>query len=133
MQLRKLYGGQLLVVPFHKLIDIIAIHLQYPDFGKRHNLVDYRLHRVLVWKWCEQEQQAFQTLKQRLVTPPVLRQVDPTKPFIIRTDASGYALGAVLLQGDDSPTLGATEEGRDSCLYGMPLLKNQFNFRNHFY
>ncbi|GBN95910.1 hypothetical protein AVEN_108689-1 [Araneus ventricosus] len=22
-------------------------------------------------------------------------------------------------------------EGRDSCLYGMPLLKNQFNFRNH--
>ncbi|GBM95898.1 Retrovirus-related Pol polyprotein from transposon 297, partial [Araneus ventricosus] len=48
----------------------------------------------------EQEQQAFQTLKQRLVTPPVLRQVDPTKPFIIRTDASGYALGAVLLQGD---------------------------------
>ncbi|GBM29529.1 Retrovirus-related Pol polyprotein from transposon 297, partial [Araneus ventricosus] len=48
----------------------------------------------------EQEQQIFQTLKQRLVTPPVLRQFDPTKPFIIRTDASGYALGAVLLQGD---------------------------------
>ncbi|GBM19385.1 Retrovirus-related Pol polyprotein from transposon 412 [Araneus ventricosus] len=54
----------------------------------------------IVWKWSEQEQQAFQTLKQRLVTPPVLRQVDPTKPFTIRTDASGYALGAVLLQGD---------------------------------
>ncbi|GBN87953.1 Retrovirus-related Pol polyprotein from transposon 17.6 [Araneus ventricosus] len=54
----------------------------------------------IVWKWSEQEQQAFQTLKQRMVTPPVLRQVDPTKPFIIRTDASGYALGAVLLQGD---------------------------------
>ncbi|GBL89308.1 Transposon Ty3-I Gag-Pol polyprotein [Araneus ventricosus] len=54
----------------------------------------------IVWKWSEQEQQAFQTLKQRLVTPPVLRQVDPTKPFIILTDTSGYALGAVLLQGD---------------------------------
>ncbi|GBM12757.1 Retrovirus-related Pol polyprotein from transposon 297 [Araneus ventricosus] len=54
----------------------------------------------IVWKWSEQEQQAFQTLKQRLVTPPVLRQVDITKPFIIRTDASGYALCAVLLQGD---------------------------------
>ncbi|GBL86708.1 hypothetical protein AVEN_55440-1 [Araneus ventricosus] len=26
----------------------------------------------IVWKWSEQEQQAFQTLKQRLVTPPVL-------------------------------------------------------------
>ncbi|GFX56024.1 hypothetical protein TNCV_1953441 [Trichonephila clavipes] len=56
-----------------------------------------------VWKWSEIEQQAFQTLKQCLITPPILRQVDPKKPFIIRTDASSYALGAVLLQGE-SPT-----------------------------
>ncbi|GFW50213.1 retrovirus-related Pol polyprotein from transposon 297 [Trichonephila clavipes] len=49
----------------------------------------------------EIEQQAFQTLKQCLITPPILRQVDPKKPFIIRTDASSYALGAVLLQGEN--------------------------------
>ncbi|GFY24124.1 retrovirus-related Pol polyprotein from transposon 297 [Trichonephila clavipes] len=55
------------------------------------------------WKWSEIEQQAFQTLKQCLITPPILRQVDPKKPFIIRTDTSSYALGAVLLQGE-SPT-----------------------------
>ncbi|GFT03324.1 retrovirus-related Pol polyprotein from transposon 17.6 [Trichonephila clavipes] len=55
------------------------------------------------WKWIEIDQQAFQTLKQCLITPPILRQVDPKKPFIIRTDASSYALGAVLLQGE-SPT-----------------------------
>ncbi|GFT99764.1 retrovirus-related Pol polyprotein from transposon 297 [Trichonephila clavipes] len=55
------------------------------------------------WKWSEIEQQAFQTLKQCLITPPILRQVDPKKSFIIRTDASSYALGAVLLQGE-SPT-----------------------------
>ncbi|GFW27082.1 retrovirus-related Pol polyprotein from transposon 297 [Trichonephila clavipes] len=55
------------------------------------------------WKWSEIEHQAFQTLKQCLITPPILRQVDPKKPFIIRTDASSYALGAVLLQGE-SPT-----------------------------
>ncbi|GFW07374.1 retrovirus-related Pol polyprotein from transposon 17.6 [Trichonephila clavipes] len=52
---------------------------------------------------CEIEQQAFQTLKQCLITPPILKQVDPKKPFIIRTDASSYALGAVLLQ-EESPT-----------------------------
>ncbi|GFX50351.1 retrovirus-related Pol polyprotein from transposon 297 [Trichonephila clavipes] len=51
------------------------------------------------WKRSEIEQQAFQNLKQCLITPPILRQVDPKKPFIIRTDASSYALGAVLLQG----------------------------------
>ncbi|GFS89251.1 retrovirus-related Pol polyprotein from transposon 297 [Trichonephila clavipes] len=55
------------------------------------------------WKWSEIEQHAFQSLKQCLITPPILRQVDPKKPFIIRTDASSYALGAVLLQGE-SPT-----------------------------
>ncbi|GFX15917.1 retrovirus-related Pol polyprotein from transposon 17.6 [Trichonephila clavipes] len=34
--------------------------------------------------------------------PPVLKQADGTKPYIIRTDASNYALGAVLLQGEGS-------------------------------
>ncbi|GFV96247.1 retrovirus-related Pol polyprotein from transposon 297 [Trichonephila clavipes] len=55
------------------------------------------------WKWSEIEQQAFQTLKQCLITLPILRQVDLKKPFIIRTDASSYALGAVVLEGE-SPT-----------------------------
>ncbi|GFX86102.1 transposon Tf2-8 polyprotein [Trichonephila clavipes] len=33
-----------------------------------------------------------------LMTPPILKQADGSKPFTIRTDASSYALGAVLLQ-----------------------------------
>ncbi|GFS91745.1 retrovirus-related Pol polyprotein from transposon 17.6 [Trichonephila clavipes] len=37
----------------------------------------------------------------RLMTPPILKQADGSKPFTIRTDASSYALGAVLLQGSD--------------------------------
>ncbi|GFX49431.1 retrovirus-related Pol polyprotein from transposon 17.6 [Trichonephila clavipes] len=53
------------------------------------------------WKWSEEEQKAFQTLKQWLVSPPILKQADFSKPFLIRTDASNYALGAVLLQGED--------------------------------
>ncbi|GFT18553.1 hypothetical protein TNCV_176561 [Trichonephila clavipes] len=35
----------------------------------------------------------------RLMTPPILKQADGSKPFTIRTDASSYALRAVLLQG----------------------------------
>ncbi|GBO38379.1 hypothetical protein AVEN_114721-1 [Araneus ventricosus] len=48
MQLHELFGGQLLIVFFHKLIDIIAIHLQSPDLGQRHDLVNYRIRRVTV-------------------------------------------------------------------------------------
>ncbi|GBM90511.1 Retrovirus-related Pol polyprotein from transposon 17.6 [Araneus ventricosus] len=71
-----------------------------PNFSDIARPLSNLTKKNIVWKWSEQEQQTFQTLKQCLVTPPVLRQVDPTKTFIIRTDASGYALGAVLLQGD---------------------------------
>ncbi|GFV29192.1 retrovirus-related Pol polyprotein from transposon 297 [Trichonephila clavipes] len=67
------------------------------------------------WKWSEIEQQAFQTLKQCLITPPILRQVDPKKHFIIQTDASSYALGAVLLQGE-SPTDEQTVEYASTLL-----------------
>ncbi|GFV96295.1 retrovirus-related Pol polyprotein from transposon 297 [Trichonephila clavipes] len=35
----------------------------------------------------------------RLMTSPILKQADGSKPFTIRTNASNYALGAVLLQG----------------------------------
>ncbi|GFS88670.1 retrovirus-related Pol polyprotein from transposon 17.6 [Trichonephila clavipes] len=53
------------------------------------------------WKWSEEEEKAFQTLKQCLVSPPILKQADFSKPFRLRTDASNYALEAVLLQGED--------------------------------
>ncbi|GFW12874.1 retrovirus-related Pol polyprotein from transposon 297 [Trichonephila clavipes] len=52
-------------------------------------------------KDSEEEEKAFQTLKQCLVSPPILKQADFSKPFLIRTDPSNYALGAVLLQGED--------------------------------
>ncbi|GFT99987.1 hypothetical protein TNCV_1079981 [Trichonephila clavipes] len=54
------------------------------------------------WQWGFDQQNAFQTLKNSLTTPPVLKQADGTKQYIIRTDASNYALGPVLLQGEGS-------------------------------
>ena len=48
------------------------------------------------WTWeCET---AFQTLKSRLVTPPVLAYPCFTKDFTLETDASIQGLGAVLSQ-----------------------------------
>ncbi|GBM95588.1 Transposon Tf2-9 polyprotein, partial [Araneus ventricosus] len=52
------------------------------------------------WTWGEPERKAFESLKRMLISPPVLSQSDGSKPFIIRTDASSYALGAVLIQGE---------------------------------
>jgi RNase H-like domain found in reverse transcriptase len=48
----------------------------------------------------DKRQYAFDTLKQGVTTAPVLRQPDFTKPFVVDTDASAYALGTVLQQED---------------------------------
>ena len=51
------------------------------------------------------------------MTYPVLRQPDVTRPFTVYTDASGYALGAILAQHDDN-------NQEYVCHYASRLLKN---------
>ncbi|GFV75545.1 retrovirus-related Pol polyprotein from transposon 17.6 [Trichonephila clavipes] len=72
------------------------------DFAKISRPLSYLTKKKVKWQWGFDQQNAFQTLKKSLTTPPVLKQADGTKPYIIRTDASNYALGAVLLQGEGS-------------------------------
>lgn len=50
------------------------------------------------WQWGDAQQQAFEQLKHALATAPVLALPDPTLPYQVYTDASQFALGAVLLQ-----------------------------------
>ncbi|GFW34754.1 transposon Tf2-8 polyprotein [Trichonephila clavipes] len=72
------------------------------DFAKISRPLSYLTKKKVKWQWGFDQQNAFQTLKNSLTTPPVLKQADGTKPYIIRTAASNYALGAVLLQGEGS-------------------------------
>jgi len=50
--------------------------------------------------WNEEQQRAFEILKEKLITAPVLIYPDFNRKFVVTTDASGYAIGAVLSQGD---------------------------------
>ena len=49
-------------------------------------------------KWTEDEKQAFEDLKKALAASLSLHQLEPDKPFQMRTDASHTAIGAVLEQ-----------------------------------
>jgi len=49
-------------------------------------------------QWGARQQVAFVELKRALQTTPVLALPDPTLPFVVNCDASGYAVGAVLQQ-----------------------------------
>ena len=57
------------------------------------------------WNWTPQCEQAFQTLKQKFTQRPVLMMPDKTKPFVLETDASEVASGAVLRQRDENGDL----------------------------
>jgi len=57
------------------------------------------------WAWTREAEQAFVKLKQRFTSAPVLAHFDPASPVIVETDASDFALGAVLSQHDDENRL----------------------------
>lgn len=58
------------------------------------------LKKDSVWTWTSKQQDTFERIKQLLISAPILRQADGSKPFTLRTDSSGYCLGAVLMQGE---------------------------------
>lgn len=70
--------------------------------------------------WDEQCEKSFQTLKLHLTTPPLLQYPDfsENNVFILRTDASKQAIGAVLSNSDDMPVSYASR----------PLNKAELNY-----
>ncbi len=53
------------------------------------------------FRWGDEEQAAFDALRDALCTEPVMRHPDPAKPYILHTDASDFAVGAILTQEDE--------------------------------
>jgi len=57
------------------------------------------------WEWNDEVERAFEELKQRFTSAPILAHFDAQKPVIIETDASDFAIGAVLSQRDNEGRL----------------------------
>ena len=53
------------------------------------------------WKWEDEHQKAFEELKKTFLSAPVLKMLNPNKPYQIKCDASNYATGAILSQEYD--------------------------------
>jgi transposase InsO family protein len=52
------------------------------------------------FNWTKEADNAFRVLKSRLISAPILRNPDFSKPFIVQCDASDLGVGAILTQDD---------------------------------
>jgi hypothetical protein len=51
-----------------------------------------------VFKWGGKQHKSFETLKEKIIIAPILALSYLQQPFKIQTDASGYSMGAILMQ-----------------------------------
>nr|GEV67286.1 hypothetical protein [Tanacetum cinerariifolium] len=73
-------------------------HRFIEDFSKIAKPLTVLTHKSKTFDWGEEQENAFQTLKDKLCNAPVLALPDGLKDFVVYCDASGLGLGCVLMQ-----------------------------------
>ena len=76
-----------------------------PNFGaiaKPLTLKKTKDYKNIPFEWTKADQEAFDKLRQHLISPPILAYPDFNKEFILFTDACDYGVGAVLSQVQDN-------------------------------
>ena len=68
------------------------------DFAKHAKPLTILTRKDQKWFWGDDQQKAFDGLKQAFVEAPILKIPDDINPFRLETDASDFATGAVLSQ-----------------------------------
>ena len=93
------------------LNDLSVGHLTHTPLSKKK-----KKKSSVLWEWGEAQQCAFDTIKEKLSSPPVLAYADFSKPFMLYTDASTEGLDAVLYQ---------VQGGQEKVIaYASSVLKN---------
>lgn len=78
--------------------------------------------------WGDEQQKAFEKLRDCLTTPPVLAYADFGQPFVLHTDASRDGLGAVLCQNQDGKerVIAYASRGLSKAEKNYPVHKQEF-------
>ena len=86
----------------HDLRSFLGMCSYYRRFIEKFSLLARPLHdlskKKVKYEWTNQQQEAFTTLKERLMSQPMLILPDLSKPFEIQCNAYGDCLSAIILQ-----------------------------------
>jgi hypothetical protein len=82
------------------------------------------------WHWEDDQQQAFEELRDKMVSKPVLRQPDFSKVFYLQTDALKYGVGAVLSQSE-GPQLTTLRKHHPVAYYSATFSPTKQNYDAH--
>ena len=86
----------------HEVRSFLGFCSYYRRFIPKFAEISKSLHKLTEknqkFLWTKECNAAFETLKEKMVSSPILAHTDFTKPFILDTDASDQAIGAVLSQ-----------------------------------
>ena len=92
-----------------------------PDYATIARPLNQLTAKGVKFQWTAAEEHAFQTLREYLITAPVLAYPDPKLPYTLDTDASLDGIGAVLSQTQDG-------EERPIAYYSKTLSSSERNY-----
>ena len=85
---------------FLGMVNFLGRYVQ--DLAKYTAPLNELLHKENVWSWGQSQMKAFDDVKRIISTTPVLMFYDVDKDTAVCADASGFGLGAVLMQQDET-------------------------------
>jgi transposase InsO family protein len=101
----------------------------YRRFIDKYSRICKPLHRLTMkdvpYHWTEECEEAFQELKHRLATAPILAHYDFEAPTKVETDASGGCLGAVLSQ------LGPDKQWHPVAFFSKTMKPEETRYHTH--
>jgi len=95
------------------------------DYSKITTPLSSLTRKEKAWEWGDKQQEAFETLKEAMITEPILQHFDPEPAVTIETDASDDAIGAICSQPDEKGIL------HPAAYYSRKLKEPERNYDIH--
>ena len=101
------------------------LHKYAKNYAEMSLPLSHLLKKDVTWDWSRKSDQAFNAIKQSLMSAPVLAIANTDRPFYVVCDASDFAIGCALMQRDQD------DAERVICYHSRQLKPAERNYPVH--